>query len=221
MNNVALILRKEWMSFVGSDRSVFFIYAILVVGWGMLLASWQASPESYLPLWLALFSVIVAANFANTVFVTERVTGSLEILLTSGVSRNGILYGKLLFVAGMTIVIGAACIGLSELVRPLVSPVPAGGAPLAGSGYAVYVAASFLNASASAWLSVVLPNPRALHLLNLLLISFIMAVQMVLSAYFPIPQIAGAGVMVVAGIFFCILAQREYNSERIIKPVVL
>lgn len=223
MNNVALIFQKEWMSFVGSERSVFFIYVILVVGWGMLLASWQASPSpaSYLPLWLALFSVIVAANFANTVFVTERVTGSLEILLTSGVSRNGILYGKLLFVTCMTLVIGAGCIGFSTLVKPLVNQVPGNGIYLNGSGYVIYGAASFLNAAASAWLSVVLPNPRVLHLLNLLLISVIMGIQMALSAFFPVPPAAAAVVMAVAGVLFSMLAEREYNSERIIKPVIL
>ena len=222
MNDIALILRKEWMSFVGSDRSVFFIYAILVVGWGMLLATWQDSPAAYLPLWIALFSVIVSANFANTVFVTERTTGSLEILLTSGISRNGILYGKLFFIVVMTLAIGAGCFVFSAIIKPLTGTTPTGsGAGAALFGYAIYGAATFLNAAGSAWLSVVLPNPRLLHLLNLLFISFIMAVQMTLSAFFPLPPYAVAVVMVAAGGLFCVLAQREFNSERIINPVIL
>lgn len=221
MNNAALIFRKEWMSFTGSDRSVFFVYAILVIGWGMLLATSQDSPGSYLPLWIALFSVIVAANFSATVFVAERVSGSLEVLLTSGVSRNGILYGKLLFVVGMTLVIGAGCAGFSVLVKPLFAEAREYGTGTTLSGCVIYCAAAFLNAACSAWLSVVLPNPRLLHLLSLFMISGIMALQMVLSVYFPVPPLSGAGVMAVAGVFFSVLAQREYNSERIIKPVIL
>lgn len=221
MNNVALILRKEWMSFVGSDRSVFFVYIMLVAGWGMLLAGWQNSQVIYLPLLIASFSVVVAANFANSAFVTERTTGSLEILLTSGVSRNGILYGKLLFVIGITLGIGAACLGLSVALKPVVSETTMTGSGITMAIWAIYVAASFLNAAASAYLSIVLPNPRLLYLLNLLLINVILGVQMVLSAYFPFPLMAGAGFMVAAGIIFTFLAQREYNGERIIKPVVL
>jgi ABC-type Na+ efflux pump permease subunit len=221
MNNVALIFRKEWMSFVGSDRSVFFVYVILIAGWGMLLASWQNSQVMYLPLLIASFSVVVAANFANSAFVNERTTGSLEILLTSGVSRNGILYGKLLFVVGITVAIGAACIGLSVALKPVVSGTTMTGSGISVSIGAIYCAASFLNAAASAYLSIVLPNPRLLYLLNLLLINLILGLQMVLSACFPFPLMAGTGFMVAAGIVFTFLAQREYNSERIIKPVIL
>jgi ABC-type Na+ efflux pump permease subunit len=221
MKDVALIFRKEWMSFVGSDRSVFFMYVVLVAGWGMLLGNWLNYQVGYLPLLVACFSVIVAANFSNTAFVNERITGSLEILLTSGVSRNGILYGKLLFVAGITLVIGAGCIGLSVVLKPFAQETTMTGPGITLSLWAIYGAASFLNAAASAYLSIVLPNPRLLYLLNLLLINLVIGIQMVLSAYFPFPVIAGAGVMTAAGIVFCILAQREYNSKRIIKPVIL
>jgi ABC-type Na+ efflux pump permease subunit len=221
MNDVALIFKKEWMSFVGSERSVFFVYVMLVVGWGMLLANWQNSQGAYLPLLIASFSVIVAANFANTAFVNERITGSLEILLTSGVSRSGIVYGKLLFVVGVTLAIGAACIGLSVVLKPFALEATTSGSGITLSLWAIYGAASFLNAAASAYLSIVLPNPRLLYLLNLLLINIIIAAQMVLSAFFPFPLMAGAGVMVMTGILFSVLAQREYDSERIIKPVIL
>jgi len=227
MTHCLIILRKEWMSFVGSDRSVFVVYAVLVAGWGMLLAfpgagnDGLAVYDGFLPLWLALFSVIVTANFANTVFVTERVTGSLEVLLTSGVSRNGILYGKLLFVVAMTLFIGICCFGLSAIVRLLAAQTPGDGVSLAGSGIFIYASASFLNAACSAFLSVVLPNPRLLHLFNLLLISAIMGVQVAVNLFFPLPVISGALVMDIAAVFFCVLAQREFNGERIIKPVIL
>jgi ABC-type Na+ efflux pump permease subunit len=235
MNNITLIIRKEWMSFAGSGRSMFVLYAVLVAYWVVLLATWQdpslsilsqsaanrGTTVSYMPLWFALFSLIVTSIFANTVFVAERVTGSLEILLTSGVSRNGILFGKMLFVTGMTMVIGAVCIGLSLLIKQVVYHGPMEDISLIGFGYALYTAAAFLNAAASAWLSVVLPNPRIVPLLNLLLISVITGVQMAATFYLSVPPWAAAGAMVVLGCLFCALSRLEYDSERIIKPVIL
>ena len=88
MNQCLLVLRKEWLNFVCSDRSVFFIYLFLVAGWGMLLATMDHGGSIGSPLWLVFFSVIIAANFSTTVFVSERMSGSLEILLTSGLSRS-------------------------------------------------------------------------------------------------------------------------------------
>jgi ABC-type transport system involved in multi-copper enzyme maturation permease subunit len=91
-----LMFKKEWLNFISGDRSVFIIYLILVAGWGVLLATAHDSGTTAAPLWIVFFSVIVAVNFSSTVFVLERMSGSLEILLTCGISRSAILYGKML-----------------------------------------------------------------------------------------------------------------------------
>jgi ABC-type Na+ efflux pump permease subunit len=220
MKQIALMVRKEWISFVRSDRSLFIVYAVIVVSWGMLIANWKdTGTPSIFPLWLAMFSVIVAATFANTVFVSERVSGSLEILLTCGISRSAILFGKIAFVFGMTILVGALCVGFACVIKSLVSADHEGVSTLVnGTGIVVYSAASFLNAAASAYFSVVLPNPRALHLINLVLISGIMTLHLLFAglSLFLIAAIIG-----ILGALFMLLAKKEFNGERIIKPVVL
>src|SRR5512142_64214 len=117
MRDALLIFKKEWASLIGSDRGLFVVYFVLITGWGCLLATWRAAAvplgagsaasfDLVATIWYASFSVIVAATFSNTAFVSERVSGSLEILLTCGISRSGILYGKIAFIFFMTGLVG-------------------------------------------------------------------------------------------------------------------
>jgi ABC-type Na+ efflux pump permease subunit len=222
MKQVMIVFKKEWMSFVGSDRGLFAVYLVLIASWGMLLATWKESVPIVTPLWLAMFSVIVTATFSNTVFVAERVSGQLELFLTSGISRRGILYGKMAFVFCMTMLVGAACIGCAVFLRPLMMPYgPRTFAFFNASGFALYAAATFLNAASTAYLSVVMSNPRMLHFINLLLVGFIVSVRIALESFFPVPFFAMPVALALLGIVFTILAEREFNGERIIKPVVL
>jgi ABC-type Na+ efflux pump permease subunit len=164
--------------------------------------------------------VIVTATFATTVFVSERVSGSLEILLTSGIPRPAILLGKTAFVFGMTILVGTVCVGFAFMFKSLIpSADPEGISPLlSGASIVLYCAASFLNAAASAYFSVVLPNPRALHLINLFLMAGIMTLHMLLPG---LSLLLIAAIIGVLGALFTLLAKKEFNGERIIKPVVL
>jgi ABC-type Na+ efflux pump permease subunit len=222
MNLIALMFKKEWINFVRGDRSVFFIYLILIAAWGGLLASMNTVSERTLPLWFAFFSVIIAANFSSTVFVLERMSGSLEILLTSGLSRSAILYGKMLFVVVMATAIGAACAVCALLLRPWL---PGAAETVPGSftwpHCSLYVSATFLNAAASAYFSVLLPNPRLLHFINLLLVGFIMAAYAAVSFVHPVSLYFIVGLLTLLGIIFTLLAKREFESERIVKTVVV
>jgi hypothetical protein len=222
MSQVLLIFKKEWLNFTRGDRSAFFIYLVLVAGWGVLLASMNDQGAAAAPLWIVVFSVIVAVNFSGTVFVLERLSGSLEILLTCGISRSAILYGKMLFVVVMTAGIGAACLAFALLMRTVMN-VPEGGSSeiLIGRISILYVSATFLNAAGSAYFSVVLPNPRLLHFLNLFIAGFVMTVYTAITLVRPLPLETAAAALMLLGVVFTALARREFESERIVKPVVL
>jgi ABC-type transport system involved in multi-copper enzyme maturation permease subunit len=222
MSQVVLIFKKEWLNFVRGDRGIFIVYLILVAGWGVLLATTHDDGTMAVPLWVVFFSVIVAVNFSSTVFVLERVSGSLEILLTCGISRSAILYGKMLFVVIMTFVIGAGCFACAVLVRKFISgPEGLQADILTWRTFALYAGATFLNAAGSAYFSVVLPNPRLLHFINLLIAGFVMTAYTAVSLIRPLPPEIAAAALVLLGIVFTALARREFESERIVKPVVL
>ena len=218
MNGINTILHKEFQSFVGSDKGVFLVYIIIVVAWSFMLVSGNGGAAGQF--WLVFFSVIVAANFSNTVFISERMSGSLEILITSGLSRNSILFGKMLFVIIMTAAIGLSCAVLSRLWGVL--SVEFGAVEVLGvyDGM-LFISATFLNAASSAYLSVRLSSPRLLHFINLFILGAIVAFYTVVSQlYFLHPSLLVV-ILLVTGSVFMFAARREFSGERIIQPVIL
>ena len=107
MKELKTVIYKEWKCFIGSDReSLFFIQFLYYPGVSFWLVAMTRLCEQVL--FGLCFSVVVAANFSNTVFISERISGALEILITSGLSRSSILFGKMSFVMGMSLVIGGS-----------------------------------------------------------------------------------------------------------------
>jgi ABC-type Na+ efflux pump permease subunit len=220
MRQVALVVKKEWLNFLGGDRGLFVVYGVIILSWGMLIATWKDTGASLsLPLWIAGFSVIVSATFGSTVFVSERVSGALEIILTSGIPRGAILGGKMLFVFCMTVVIALGCLGVGLLLTSLMPEGQKGlFAVLDPPLSAIFASATFLTAACGAYFSVLLPNPRVSHLLNLFVVSLIMALNIA------IPRITlpiTAAIMTACGVAFTLLARRQFESEKIVKPVIL
>ncbi len=219
MNGMMVILSKEWRTFVGSDRGMFLLYVVLVCSWSIMLANPPGGAVQTGPLWLVFFSVVISANFSNTVFISERINGNLEILLTCGLSREHILFGKMVFVAGISILIGLLCIGLSAVLRMTMQP--AAGTTIGISEVLLYCSAVIMNTALSAWLSVLMSNPRLLHLANLLILALIVTLYTVLAAYLPLPTALLSTVLILIGSAASGAALRLYNSENILKPVNL
>ena len=222
MRDLLIVLRNEWRSFLCSDRGLFVVYGVMIVGWGFLIATWRSYVLFFAPFWLASFSVIIAATFANSVFVSERISGSLEILLTCGISRSGILCGKLAFIFITTMIVGALCMGLASVVRHILFGAMAGADAIIGaSGIAVYCGATFLTAASSAYFSVLLPNPRILHFINLLIVIFLVSLHSILTSFWPIPLFVLALLLLLIGTAFLFLAKKEFEGERITKSIIL
>ena len=171
------------------------------------------------PLWLVFFSVVISANFSNTVFIAERVNGILEILLTSGLSRKHILYGKMIFVGGMSTVIGLLCVAISPLWK--MALYPESNWTLSADALFLYIAAVFMNTACSAYLSVRMANPRLLHLANLLLLAVLVALHGAATYFFSVPTYTLTIVLVIIGAAATAAAQRLYESEKILQPVLL
>jgi ABC-type Na+ efflux pump permease subunit len=174
MSQIMLMFRKEWLNFVRGDRSIIVLFSVIVVVWGGMLATFNMAEPKSIAVWVASFSFVISVNFSSTVFILERLNGSLEILLTSGLSRKSIVYGKMLFVIVMTVVIGAACVGISFVVHPIVAQIQ----EVSSASYQLpylllYLCIAFLNTSSGAFFSVRLPNPRLYFFINLFLLGFI------------------------------------------------
>jgi ABC-type Na+ efflux pump permease subunit len=218
VNGIGIMLHKEWRCFAGSDRGIFLLYAILLVSWSLMLATPDTNGIAAGPIWLIFFSVVISANFSNTVFIAERVNGILEILLTSGLSRRSILFGKMAFVAGMSILIGLACMLIAPVWRIVIYQSP--GAVFDPGAFLLYCSAVYMNTASSAYLSVKMNNPRLLHLANILLLAVLVATHTVAAMFIPLPASALALVMLGIGIAATTAARKLFDSEKILQPVI-
>jgi ABC-type transport system involved in multi-copper enzyme maturation permease subunit len=223
MTGLTTILRKELKNFTGSGPGVFIMYAVISVLWSFMLVPGTFSAAGFL--WLTFFSVIITANFSATVFISDRVNGTLEVLITSGVSRDAVLFGKMLFVVAMATAIGLACVLLSLLwavLLPEMHGTGAGSTPALGAFglyafyAALYLSATLFNAAASAYLSVRMSNPRFLHFIILFMTGTLVTACTALN----MQQMALVLTFFLAGMIFTYLARREFAGERIIRPII-
>ena len=223
MKHILLIFVKEWKGFIKSDKWIFVIYAILICAWGYLISNNMYSLSSKTgALWLAFFSVIISGNFSSTTFVAERMNGSLEILLTSGISRQSILSGKITFIVVMSTVMGILCycfaLGVrtakGESLQVLLRIIPV------WQVIVLYSAACFLNSACGAWLSVRINSPRLLPFVNLIVLGIIVVVHELLSYKISLTLWSLAAVLVLVGGLFYLLALRDFRGEGVIQPLI-
>jgi ABC-type Na+ efflux pump permease subunit len=227
MTGIKAVIKKELKNFSGSGHGVFIMYAAITVIWSFMLTP-AAAASTAGSLWIVFFSVIVTANFSGTVFISERVNGTLEVVLTSGLSRNAVLFGKMAFVAAMTSIIGLACGTLAMawgVVLPTMIETTAAAAatetPKAlAYAAALYLSAAFLNTAASAYLSVRMSNPRFLHFIILFMTGAIIALHSTLSTLIQVPPYALVAAFLLSGTIFTLLAKQEFAGERIIRPII-
>jgi ABC-type Na+ efflux pump permease subunit len=209
------------MSFIYGERSSFVVYGLLVLVWSSLIASNIGGQTQFAgTVWWIFFSVIISGNFGNTVFIAERLSGSMEILLVSGLSRKAILFGKMLFVIAMTAIIGAACYGLALLWLLVQHNEAALNQPYLLQA-TLYMCASAMNAASSAWLTTRLPNPRLAHFANLLGLACVIGVYAAMQAYLDVSPWWLAAVLLAFAALFARAALKDFYSERIIRPITL
>ena len=221
MTGLKTVIRKEMKCFFGSDKSTFLVYAIITIIWSFALAFSLSADRHF---WLVFFSVIVAANFSSVVFISERVSGTLEVFITSGISRDAVLFGKMIFVIAMTAAVGAVCATLAAVWSATLYLGPDAALSLNAGHAFLYLSVTFFNAAASAYLSVRMPNPRFLHFANLFMAGAIAVLYSFTAAAFNLSlQLSGALAslfFLFAGVVFTFLARREFSGERIIRPII-
>jgi ABC-type transport system involved in multi-copper enzyme maturation permease subunit len=219
MKKLNAIIFKEWANFIGSERGVFAVYGVLVLSWSFL-PLYKGIGAGVEDIWWLFFSVVISGVFSNTVFVSERLSGSMEILLTSGFSRDAVLFGKAVYTIFMSILFGAACMGLSRLWLTISG---GGGGFDEGAFYGagLYCAGTCMNVAIAAWLSVRLQSPRLIPIVTILLMTVIVAGFSGLLYFVSVPQWSLHVLILLIALAFFLLARKEFNGERIIQPIHL
>jgi len=213
MSAIQLVVKREWDSFIGHDKGLHIVYVVLVLLWSLFLAFSEDSTQMTAPFFWLSFSIIAVSNFSQSVFVSERITGALEILLVCGVPRHALLWGKILFVQTMSVLLGVLCYGFSELWTYLYY----GGVTNNFSALCLYGLFVFLNTILAAFFSIILPNPRFSHFISFLAVALCYG----LTAYFQLSFWMTGILFFLLAIGVLMVTGRLYQSERIIKPVNL
>jgi len=223
MTGLTAVIKKEFKNLAGSGPSTFIMYAVITFLWSFMMIPGGAMGET----WVIFLSVVVGAGLSSTVFISERVNGTLEVVLTSGLSRDAVLFGKMIFVIAMTSAIGLAC-GCLGMIWAASDALGLGIIEGRLRSFAVYAAALYLsvtlfNAAAAAYLSVRMANPRLLHLIILFMTGGIAAMHSAMTAFHysdPVVLISLVLTFLLAGTIFIFLARREFAGERITRPVI-
>jgi len=227
MTGLATVIKKELKNF-GADRSQFIIYTVMSAVWGLaLFLSGNSDGDVGARFWCVFFAVIVTSVFSGTVFISERVSGTLEVLITSGVSRDAVFFGKLIFVAAMSLAVGLLCAVFESAwccVLVLNMDFLLYFLPYGFSDVVLYAATVYLNAAVGAYLSVRMSNPRFLHFINVLITAVLVALYTWSSWSWSAPRehywpVLAAGFMLI-GVVFTFLGRREFMGERITRPVI-
>lgn len=218
MKSLNSIISKEWNNFIGSDRGIFIVYGILVFSWSFLPLSHSIETDS---IWWLFFSVIVSGNFANTVFVSERLNGSMEILLTSGFSRDAVLFGKILFIILLSGILGMLCFCFSLIWLLLARQLHSFLRYDIAFNVALYGGGTIMNAACGAWMSIRLPNPRLIPFVNIMIVGIIVAVFYTLKYANVAPRWSLLYLLLSMSVVFLLLAKRDFHSEKIVQPINL
>ncbi len=218
MSEIRVIVRKEWRNFAGSERGVFVVYGALVLAWSLLVRNNILNSSTlFTGIWWLSLSVLVSSTVANSVFVTERLSGSMEILLTCGFSRSAVLYGKVLFVVFVSIALGALCSGLALVWSIGDNPALFLRGILGNAD--LYCGGAFLSATAGAWLSIRFSSPRIIPFVVLILVSGVCGAYLVVAQFTGLPEWALFLLTLVIGGGLLGLAKKDFHGEKIIAPL--
>lgn len=218
MKQAGIIVRKEWACFTGSEKGVFVVYAVLVFVWSFLPRYNAAGGPGFLSgLWWLSLSVIVSSGFANSVFASERINGSMEILLTCGFSRNAVVLGKTAFVVLVSFVLGAVCLLLS--LAWAMGNLEAYLVQAAMTDLLLYSGGAFMGAAAGAWMSIRFSSPRIMPFANLFLVVVICAAYYIAAQFVPMSEWILFLMTALAGGAFLWRAIKDFHGEKVIAPV--
>lgn len=170
------IFFHEFRAFIKSGAMAVMFVFITVLSWGVMLGMMLIDDgvseidATQLHVWFLYFSLVTSAGIASTVFIRERLAGTLEVLLVSGVTRKELLFGKLGFSLVAMCLIGAATLEVAYLVSSYFSFDPVG-LPVFYKLFITYLGGSLVVSSSSAWLALTLRNPRMTHVINFFVLS--------------------------------------------------
>ena len=214
------LFRHELKVFFHSGKSSLLFVLLTVISWGAMMGGHPLDTiESTTLVWVLFFSLVSSAGITTSVFIRERLTGVLEVLLTSGLSRRRIVLEKLLFSYGVVLVMGlltfVVAIGVSGVLYDKLYSLN-----VVIQYFVAYSGGALVLVSSSAWFALLLSNPRVAYLFNFLLISVLSGIALYLqgnSSYW----LSLVVTFFMPTLFFVYLAIGQLSKESVLQKPLL
>ena len=160
------IFNYELKSLIKSTKSTVLSLAIVSLFWGIFfsLNIFSEDGSGFALVWLLFFALLASAGFAGISFVRERLSGSWEILIASGIERKTIFLAKFIFAQGASFFWGVI-----TLLIAVSAAVFLWDFSVEISFFfvlAVFFFASLSVNAITAYFTIINVNPRAIQLIN-------------------------------------------------------
>jgi len=215
-----LVFNYELKALVKSTKATTLSLATVSVFWGIFfsLNIFSGAQNAFTLVWLLFFALLASAGFASVSFIRERLSGSWEILMASGIERKTVFWAKLIFAQTASFLWGAATLLIAVLLAVFLWRFHIETSFL--FMLSLFFAASLSINAITAYLTIINLNPRAIQLINF-------AVMTALSmALFPIDYDAFSGKAIILGIvlspavFALSLVPKALYDDKIVQRVI-
>jgi|GEM_PF-1977401 len=169
MDDFYIIFSHELKSLAKSAKSTILSLVLVSLFWGLFLSYNMLEFQNSI-IWIIVSALVTSSGFANVSFARERLSGSWEILLASGISRKTIFWAKLAFTQTATFFCGIITLTIAYAVMCAIFL------------FAPYYDLIFIDAllflctalsinAMTAYFTIINVNMRAVQLINMLAIS--------------------------------------------------
>jgi hypothetical protein len=232
MADFYIIFNQELKSLVRSTKTTILSLVLVSLFWGFFL-SYRIYDFQESILWIIFSAFVSSSGFANISFARERLVGSWEILLASGISRKTIFWAKLIFVQTASFVCGITMLLVAFSMR-YVSYF------LGWSHYKFYVTvllfffAAFSINILTAYFTILNINLRLINLINMAVMAVCITVITLISPYsvsvipwlnshedrFQITAIIAMLIIIIPVIPILFLYNKALLDDKTISPIV-
>ncbi|MCL1945580.1 MAG: ABC transporter permease [Chitinivibrionia bacterium] len=214
------IFNYELKSLAKSAKSTIFSLAFTSFFWGIFfsLNIFTDARKEFLLVWLLFFAFLASAGFAGVSFVRERLSGSWEILIASGISRKTIFVAKFIFVQSASFLWGTLTLLIAylsafyvwnfyvEISLPFV--------------FAIFFFASFSINAITAYLTIINVNPRAIQLINFAIMSVLSTTIYFIDYEQIFGKLAIIFIILVPSVFVFFLVPKALYDDKIVQKII-
>jgi len=228
MDDFLIIFNNEAKSLAKGTKSTVFLLFLVSMFWGFFL-SYNIFDAQKSIIWIIAAAFVASCGFSNVSFARERLCGSWEIILASGISRKTIFLAKFLFTQASTLLCGIITLIISHITALFLF----GLLPIYDFFIEIslfFCAALCIN-SINAYFTIINLNMRAVQLINIFVISLCITVityvsninispNLTLNESENLIAVLSMAIILIPSVIFLILCQKTLYDDKIILPII-